>query len=175
MQVNLQKIKIRRVAQEDIPAMTAHRLDYLTEMQGERDAAYMQILEKELTDYFQEHMAAGNFLALVAESEGTILGYGAMVLRRIPGDLNKASYLEGDILNMYTLPEYRRKGVGSLILEGLLNLAREQGLSKVALHTSSRRGTPLPQLRLQRTAIPLPGAGSIISRIVSRYPVIHPA
>ncbi len=135
-QFNPEKVSIRLVDDEDIPAMTAHRLDYLTEMQGERDAAYMQILEKELTDYFREHMAAGNFLALAAESEGTILGYGAMVLRRIPGDLNKASYLEGDILNMYTLPEYRRKGVGSMILEGLLKMARERGLSKVALHTS---------------------------------------
>lgn len=132
----LENINIRLIREDDIPAMTAHRLDYLTEMQGERDPAYLRILEKELTDYFQKHMAAGNFLALVAESEGTILGYGAMVLRCIPGDLNKASYLEGDILNMYTLPEYRREGVGSLILEGLLNLARERGLSKVALHTS---------------------------------------
>jgi GNAT superfamily N-acetyltransferase len=134
--VKMKNVKVRLVGEEDIPAMTANRLAYLTEMQGERSPEYMQNLEKELTEYFRAHIQSGSFFALVAESEGLILGYGAMVLRSIPGDLNKSSYLEGDILNMYTLPFARKRGVGKLILEALLNRARTLGLSKVALHTS---------------------------------------
>jgi GNAT superfamily N-acetyltransferase len=105
-------------------------------MQGERSPEYMQNLERELTEYFREHIQAGSFFALVAESEGLILGYGAMVLRSVPGDLNKSSYLEGDILNMYTLPFARQQGVGRLILEALIDKARLMGLSKIGLHTS---------------------------------------
>ncbi|NJO70356.1 MAG: GNAT family N-acetyltransferase [Bacteroidetes bacterium] len=60
-----------------------------------------------------------------------------MVIKKIPGDFNKASYLEGDILNMYTIPGLRRKGISSLILTELLKEARNMGISKVALHTSN--------------------------------------
>jgi ribosomal protein S18 acetylase RimI-like enzyme len=134
--VRIENVSVRLVGETDIPAMTANRLAYLVEMQGERTPEYMQNLERELTEYFREHIQSGSFFALVAESEGLILGYGAMVLRSVPGDLNKSSYLEGDILNMYTLPFARQQGVGRLILEALIDKARLMGLSKIGLHTS---------------------------------------
>jgi GNAT superfamily N-acetyltransferase len=127
---------IRPITSDDIPLMTTHRLAYLTEMQGERSPEYLQKLEKELSAYFREHIHLGDFFALVAETEGQIMGYGGLVLKSIPGDLYKSSYLEGDILNMYTLPDARRQGVGKLILQGLLEKARSLGMSKVGLHTS---------------------------------------
>ena len=134
--MNKGKIIVRNVGEEDIQTMTDHRLAYLAEMQGERTTEYLRKLERELSGYFIEHIRKGDFFALVAESEGEVLGYGAMVLRSIPGDLNKSSYLEGDILNMYTLPHARRLGVGRLILEALVGKARSMGLSKIGLHTS---------------------------------------
>jgi len=59
-----------------------------------------------------------------------------MVIKEIPGDSRKSSYIEGDILNMYTVPEARRQGVSSMILEQLMAEAKLIGISKVALHTS---------------------------------------
>jgi ribosomal protein S18 acetylase RimI-like enzyme len=136
MKIDINKIVTRRVGETDIAAMTAHRIDYLIEMQGERDESYLQLLKKQLEEYFRKNIASGSFFAVVATFEDQILGYGAMVLRNIPGDLGKASYLEGDILNMYTLPYARRQGIGTLILKQLLTDASLMGLSKVALHTS---------------------------------------
>jgi len=140
--IDKEKIIIRRVTNEDLPRMTAARLDYLREMQGERATSYLKELHQNLQLYFSEAIAEGSFFALLAEFEGKVVSYGGMVLKKIPGDLNQSSYLEGDILNMYTLPDYRRKGISSLILEGLLDEAKELGVSKVALHCS-KDGEPL--------------------------------
>ena len=136
------KIMIRRVTNDDLPGMTAARLDYLREMQGERPASFLKELHQNLHHYFIQSMAEGNFFALLAEYEGKAVSYGGMFLKKIPGDLNQSSYLEGDILNMYTLPDYRRKGISSLILENLLAEAGKMGVSKVALHCS-KDGEPL--------------------------------
>jgi GNAT superfamily N-acetyltransferase len=136
MIIDINKVVVRRVGEPDIAAMSAHRIDYLLEMQGERDEAFLRLLKNQLEEYFRNNIASGSLFAVVATIEDQILGYGAMVLRNIPGDLNKASYLEGDILNMYTLPFARRKGIGALILQQLLKDAALMGLSKVALHTS---------------------------------------
>lgn len=135
-------ITIRRVEEEDVPAMTAARLAYLTEMQGERPEAYLQELRQNLQSFFVQTMREGSFFALLAEYEGKALSYGGMVLKKIPGDLNQSTYLEGDILNMYTLPEYRRQGISSMILRQLLTEAKTMGISKVALHCSND-GEPL--------------------------------
>ena len=139
---DMSKIIIRKVEADDIPAMTAARLNYLTEMQGQRTEAYLQELQQNLQTFFMQTMQEGSFFALLAEYEGSAVSYGGMVLKKIPGDLNQSSYLEGDILNMYTLPEFRRKGISSQILKQLMEEAKTMGVSKVALHCS-KDGEPL--------------------------------
>ncbi len=140
--IDKEKITIRRVTNEDLSGMTEARLDYLREMQGDRPSAYLKELQQSLELFFIQSIAEGSFIALLAEYEGKAVSYGGMILKKIPGDLNQSSYLEGDILNMYTLPEYRRKGISSLILENLLAEAEKKGVSKVALHCS-KDGEPL--------------------------------
>jgi len=136
MNTEISNIKIRLVTEPDIETMIQHRLTYLEELQGARNEGYKLKLKKELTGYFSKNIENGNYIAVVAELEGRALSYGGMIIKQIPGDFNKPSYLEGEIMNMYTIPEARRKGISSLILKELLKISKEMGISKVALHTS---------------------------------------
>ncbi|HAQ20845.1 MAG TPA: hypothetical protein DCR40_16675 [Prolixibacteraceae bacterium] len=136
MQVDLSKIQIREIGPNEIGILTTYRMAYLTEMQGERSEEYQSKLKEELTNYFIAALSENRIFAYLAEQEGEILSFGAMVLKKIPGDFNQSMYLEGDILNMYTVPFARRKGISALILQELLNEARHRGISKVSLHTS---------------------------------------
>lgn len=136
MQINLSKINVRKIKSSELELLTNYRMAYLTEMQGERSEIYQQTLKSDLNRYFAEAMSEDRFFAFLAEFNGEFLSFGAMVLKKIPGDFNQSSYLEGDILNMYTVPFARRKGISALILENLLDEARERGVSKVSLHTS---------------------------------------
>lgn len=86
--------------------------------------------------FFNKGITNNSFVALIAEHEGIIVGYGGLILRETPGDFNRDSYLEGDILNMYTVPKARRKGISTIILNQLINEAKTLGVSKLALHTS---------------------------------------
>ena len=136
MNIDLSKVVIRKVEPGDIDKMTEYRLAYLAELQGERGDEYKRKLRFELTSFFKSTMEKGSFFALQANYEGEVIAFGAMVIKQIPGDFNQSSYLEGDILNMYTIPFARRKGISSLILSQLVKEAMQIGISKVALHTS---------------------------------------
>ena len=136
MQIDLSRINIREIGSNEVELLTTYRMAYLTEMQGERDEEYQQKLKSELNQYFSDALAEKRFFAFLAELNGEILSFGGMVLKKIPGDFNQSSYLEGDILNMYSLPFARRKGISALILQQLLNEAMKRGVSKVSLHTS---------------------------------------
>jgi GNAT superfamily N-acetyltransferase len=136
MEIDISQVVVRKVEEGDIDAMTDHRLDYLAELQGQRSDDYKAVLKKELSDYFRKSMKEGAFYAVLAELDGEMLAFGGMVIKKIPGDFNRSSYLEGDILNMYTLPKARMKGLSSMILGELIRKSREIGISKLALHTS---------------------------------------
>jgi GNAT superfamily N-acetyltransferase len=77
------------------------------------------------------------FFGLVAEYNGEQVAFGGMIIRTIPGDFNSTSYSEADVLNMYTLPDFRRKGISRLVLRGLIDEARRMNISKLALHTTT--------------------------------------
>jgi len=136
MDIEKSKISIRIIAPEDVEVLTAYRLDYLTELQGERSNEYKLKLKDELEIYFRKSIQNGSFYAILAEYNNHVISFGGMVIKQIPGDFNKATYQEGDILNMYTIPAARRQGISSMILAELLKTAKSMGISKVALHTS---------------------------------------
>ncbi len=136
MEANLKYVSICRVGIEDIDLFVKYRIDYLAEMQGDASAECRQKLEEELNNHFKAEMEQERFFAFVAKKEGEVLGFGAMIVRKIPGDFNKPVYLEGDILNMYTLPSARRKGVSTMILKKLIKEASNRGISKISLHTT---------------------------------------
>jgi GNAT superfamily N-acetyltransferase len=136
MNIDLSRINIRKVGPDDVATLTEHRLNYLAGLQGEREETYKSQLRTALEDYFRKSMADGSFYAVMAEYENEPVAFGGMIVKKIPGDFNKASYTEGEILNMYTVPEARRKGISTLILTRLLNDAEKAGISKVSLHTS---------------------------------------
>lgn len=136
MQIDLTRINIRNVGLVEVEVLTSYRMAYLAEMQGERSEEYQIKLKNELTQYFVQALTEERCFAFLAEQDGEALSFGAMVLKKIPGDFNQSSYLEGDILNMYTVPFARRKGISAMILDQLLAEARRRGMSKVSLHTS---------------------------------------
>lgn len=129
-------VRIRPIGFNEIDVLVSYRLAYLEEMQGERDAAYTEKLRANLKHYFTESLRNDLTFAFLAELNGEAVSFGAMVLKKIPGDFNKPFYLEGDILNMYTVPLFRRKGISAMILERLIEEAKRRGISKVSLHTS---------------------------------------
>jgi GNAT superfamily N-acetyltransferase len=129
-------ITLEKIAPEQIELLTKYRLEYLAEMQGELSPEYKAELEKGLNEYFREVMQGERFFAYMALQGEKIVSFGAMVIKKIPGDANKPVYTEGDILNMYTVPEERRKGYSAVILQRLIDEARHRGISKISLHTS---------------------------------------
>ena len=130
------EVRIRPVGFNEIDVLVNYRIAYLEEMQGQRDSAYISKLQEDLMHFFAFALKEDRIFAFLAELNGEPVSFGAMVLKKIPGDFNKPFYLEGDILNMYTIPSFRRKGISALILEHLIQEARTRGVSKVSLHTS---------------------------------------
>jgi GNAT superfamily N-acetyltransferase len=93
---------------------------------------------RETTARYLEHaLVDGTFVAAVAESEGRLVASSGMCLfRRLPLPESPPG-LEGYVLNMYTEPEWRRRGLARALLHHLLDVARSRGVHRLWLHATN--------------------------------------
>lgn len=136
MQINLGEITYRQVKIEDIEELVNKRIIYLVELQGSRNEAYIDNLRSDLNEFFISNYQNDTFVGMVAHIKGKVLAYGAMLIKNVPGDMNSTQYKEADIFNMYTIPEARKMGISKMILQKLIEKAKEINIAKLALHTS---------------------------------------
>lgn len=136
MNIDLSSVDISLVAVEDLDEMVLHRINYLQELYGQVDDGLKKRYYTELVNYFSVGIKNGSVYALKAKHNGSAVSYGVIVLRVVPGDFEKSVKLEGDILNMYTVPEARSNGISKKILTELIHMARTKGVSKLSLHTT---------------------------------------
>lgn len=136
------EIQIRRAGVEDLKHLVHHRLAMFEEM-GYCDALVLHGVEKAAKEYFSEALRAGTYVAWLAEQGGAkVIAGGGVVLAPWPGFPGESGAERAWILNMYTEPEARRRGIAKRILEVLIGWCRERGLSTVSLHASDA-GRPL--------------------------------
>ena len=138
MEINVKKLKIRKLELSDIPVLVKYRIDYLAELQNKNVTEFSVEIVSGLKAYFKKSIAQGSFTGFMAENEnGQPIAFGGMIIKEIPGDFYKALYREAEILNMYTVPEARKQGISTILLEKLIEEAKNTGISKLALHTTT--------------------------------------
>jgi GNAT superfamily N-acetyltransferase len=129
---------IRRAELRDIEALVRMRVELLhvaaalgvpTNLsEGEWEAVRMGI-----RDYFAEALPAGKHYGVVAEAKGNVVACGGIVFMERPPYQGNLQGREAYLMNMYTMPEWRGKGIGGAIVGELLRYAREAGAKRVSL------------------------------------------
>ncbi len=94
--------------------------------------------------WLEECIKASNYIGLVIETDGKIVAGAGMWLSDGPPlpNLNSYNFRRATIVNVYTTPDHRRKGLARQLVDGLLDIAREKNILAVRLHASDA-GRPL--------------------------------
>jgi GNAT superfamily N-acetyltransferase len=136
------QFSIRTADIGDLNHILHHRRAMFEEM-GFRDIATLDRMEDFSRKYFREALQAGTYKAWLAEeSRGRIVGGGGILIADWPGYPGENHAKRAWILNMYTEPQARRRGIAKQLLETLQGWCRIEGFSAVSLHASPA-GRPL--------------------------------
>ena len=137
MKIENHKINYRRANINDIEILVDYRVRFLNELYRHPENGETEILRNTLRQYFSEAIPSKNFIAWLAEYDGKIIGTSGMVVWRIPARYGGLEYGRlGYILNLYTIPEARRKGICTRLLNELIKEAKSLGLKYLHLHAS---------------------------------------
>lgn len=131
----------RFAAREDADTLIRLRLAYLEEDHGGLDPDARSILRQQLSSYFPR--ALGSTLVAVLAMEGSrAVSTACLVITEKPANLAFPTGKTGVIMNVYTLPAYRRRGLARRGMEMLIDEARRRGLSSLEL-SATEQGRPL--------------------------------
>ncbi|KPJ82806.1 MAG: hypothetical protein AMS17_18590 [Spirochaetes bacterium DG_61] len=136
MKIESDKVIYRRATVKDANVLSNLRLRFLNELFHHPFDEESDNLRKDLYEYFLESIPKNDFVAWLAEYRGKIIGTSGMVIWRIPPRYGIKRGRLGYILNMYTLPEGRKKGICTQLLNELIKEAKALGLTYLHLHSS---------------------------------------
>lgn len=139
-------VTCRRASVEDVEALTELRIQFLAEHTPAPKETEYDSLKKELREYFTENIPKESFIAWLVEFDNKIIATSGMVMWQMPANHFVKNGKQGYILNMYTLPEFRGRGICTALVEKLIVEARALGLSRVHLH-ASKMGEPIYRRR----------------------------
>lgn len=132
-----------RLATPDDAALIAEHRALLFESTGKIPSEDVPALARRLQPQLYRMLSAGEYIGWLAEAAGGKVVAGAGVqLRTLLPRPETAIAREALVVNVYVLPDYRRRGLARRLMLAVLDWCREQGIERVALHASTM-GRPL--------------------------------
>lgn len=132
---------IQRATPDDASRITEHRRRMFTE-EAPGDLSKLPESLPLFTDWVRERLTTGEYIGLMAlDGETLAASAGLWQMPFPPGPLNQVP-VRAYILNVYTDPAYRRRGLAKQLVSQLVEEARTLGLNVVELHASNA-GRPI--------------------------------
>lgn len=138
----MNEINYYRATIADIDEVIEHRIQFHTEFWGPQPVELINELTRYLRIYLQVALVDNSYIAWLAKCDDTLAGGGGVVMRESPGNFKNPSGKVGYLMNMYTIPEHRKKGICGTILNKLILSANEIGIYAFELH-ASKAGEPV--------------------------------
>ena len=138
----LARFVYKRATMEDIDELVRTRIIVLRAANKLPDDEDMSVVEEESYAYYRRALESGEHIGYLVYDNETFIGAGGVSFYQVMPTYHNPTGKKAYIMNMYTASEYRRQGIAFHTLDLLVNDAREQGVSQIALEATDM-GRPL--------------------------------
>jgi GNAT superfamily N-acetyltransferase len=132
----------RKASETDIETLIDYRIIFLSESYGDPDPALEALLRSNLKIYFLRKLKDQTFISWIAEYENKPVGFSGMAIREQPGNFDVPNGKTGYILNIFTLKEFRKKGIASELMKRLIEEGKQLNLDRLELKATNA-GEPI--------------------------------
>ena len=126
---------IREATPADIPEILRQRRRMYVDMNYNDDAT-LEAMVKATAPYLAKAMADGSFRAWFACVGDRVVAGGAIVVSPWPAHPYDLECRRATILNVYTDPAYRRRGLARALVQTMIDWCRRERFARVTLHAS---------------------------------------
>ena len=134
-------IVFSEATKDDIPELIRLRIAYMADDFGGVSDHERECMEKQLPDYFGRKLG-DELIAFVAKDGERMVSVAYLHIIEMPANSILLNGLYGEVLSVYTEPEYRGQGLCSKLIQNLIDYGRERGLGRVDL-SATKEGYPI--------------------------------
>lgn len=132
----------KRATLEDINTLVETRIEVLRAANKLCADTDMGEVERQSYLYYQKALSDGSHIAYLVFDESGCIGTGGVSFFQVMPTYHNPSGKKAYIMNMYTNPKYRRKGIAYKTLDMLIKEIKSKGISSVSLEATDM-GRPL--------------------------------
>jgi len=145
------EIGVRTATVNDAPVIVSHRRNMFRDM-GYRDEGALDSMAMKFLAWLQAKMRSREYLTwLAVTSDNSVIAGAGLWLMDWPPHMIGTSSKRGNILNVYTEPEFRHRGLARLLTQAALEWCRSNGIDCVILHASAEGRALYESLGFQPT------------------------
>ena len=127
---------IREAQATDIAEIVRHRRRMYEDI-GERNTGALEAMQASTSAFLEKAIPAGTFRGWLAQtSAGRVVAGGGMMIVPWLSRPADPKPRRAWILNIYTEPEYRRRGIARRLMQTMIEWCRQAGFQSVSLHSS---------------------------------------
>lgn len=136
------EIIYKKATLEDIDELTQTRIEVLRAANQLPDDTDMSEIKRQSFEYYQKALGDDSHIAYLIYDGNRFVGAGGVSFFQVMPTYHNPSGNKAYIMNMYTVPEYRRKGIAYKTLDLLVNDVLNRGITSIALEATDM-GRPL--------------------------------
>ena len=121
---------------EDLDVLTKSRIEVLRAANKLDESVDMSLVEKESRAYYQKALADGSHVAVLVYDGERFVGAGGVSFYTVMPTYHNTSGKKAYIMNMYTKPEYRRKGIAYKTLDILVDACKKRNITHITLEAT---------------------------------------
>ncbi|HLA56326.1 MAG TPA: GNAT family N-acetyltransferase [Flavobacterium sp.] len=133
----MNNITYHKATVNDTSILVENRILFAIELSGGQNQETIKTLTKQMTAYFSKATADDSCISIIAKYDGIVAGIGSVHIREMPGNFKNPTGKWGYIMNMYTVPNFRRKGICKGILDLLVEEGKKSGITAFELHATN--------------------------------------
>ena len=126
----------RRATLTDIDELVANRIDMRQERENDKDIADQCDFQERTYSYFRKHISDDSYISWIALDEDKVVATSGLCFYFAPPTYKNPSGIVAYIMNMYTKPEYRNKGIATKLLGYIVEEAKSRNCIKITLNAS---------------------------------------
>ncbi|MBE5840030.1 MAG: GNAT family N-acetyltransferase [Butyrivibrio sp.] len=135
-------MEYRKATIDDLDMLVSTRITVLRAANKLDDNVDMSEVERESRDYYEKALLDESHTAYLVFDDGEFVGAGGVSYFRVMPTYHNPSGRKAYIMNMYTAPDHRRRGIAYNTLDLLVKDAKEKGIDAISLEATDM-GRPL--------------------------------
>lgn len=132
----------KRASVDDIDMLVKTRIEVLRAANRLAEDVDMKDVEENSRIYYNKALSDGMHVAYLVYQEEEFVAAGGISFFQVMPTYHNSTGRKAYIMNMYTRPEYRRRGIAYEVLDLLVNEAKDRGIFHISLEATAA-GRPL--------------------------------